>query len=187
MKQNENILVIHPADPSTDFLSIIYKDINATVIRQQTSNSELKKLIKDADRVIMLGHGTASGMGFVKYSHGFAAYITPIIDGNMVYLLREKKDNVFIWCNADEFVKKHKLSGFSTGMFISELDEADMFNVRATQDEINESNNRFAKVVGNYINKDGKTLQTIVKEDYMLDSDVARYNHERIYNFKLGE
>jgi hypothetical protein len=154
------------------------------VIRQPIPKSKLKVLMKDADKIIMLGHGTEHGMGFVKYSNGYPVHITPIIDSNLVYLLREKKDNVYIWCNADKFVKKYKLSGFSTGMFISELDEAALFNVKATSDEIYESNNRFASVVRNYIGKDTDELKTIVKEDYVLDSDVARYNHSRIYHFK---
>lgn len=177
---NKKILVIHPSDPTTDFLSVIYKDINAFVIRQSISKKRLKELIKDADKVIMLGHGTADGMGFVK--NGFIDFI---IDSSLVYLLREKKDNIFIWCNADEFVKKYKLDGFSTGMFISETEESYMYGVEATFNEIQESNERFAKVISNYVNrKSGEELKNIVKEDYVLNSDVARYNHERIYYFK---
>lgn len=181
---HKKILVIHPADPSTDFLSVIYKDINAMVIRQPIPKSKLKKLMADADKVIMLGHGTDTGMGFVHYSNGYPTYITPIVDSTLVYLLREQKENVYIWCNADKFVKKYKLSGFSTGMFISELDEADLYNVKATQDEIYESNDRFARVVRNYLHKDTEELKTIVKEDYDLKSDVAVFNNRRIYNFK---
>jgi len=184
MNNHKNILVIHPADPTTEMLSTIYRDINATVIRQPIGKSKLKILMKEADRIIMLGHGTEHGMGFVKYSNGYPMHITPIIDSTLVYLLREKEENVYIWCNADKFVKKYKLSGFSTGMFISEMDEADMFNVKATQDEIDESNNRFARVVRNYLHKSTAELKTIVKEDYVLDSEVAKYNHQRIYHFK---
>lgn len=183
MNQNhQNILVIHPADPSTDFLSIIYKDINATVIRQKIPKSKLKRLMKEVDRIIMLGHGTPSGMGFVE-----RGYINLIVDSTLVYLLREKKDNVYIWCNADEFVRKYELSGFSTGMFISEMDEAYIFGVKATEDDIYESNERFARIVRNYLHKDGEELKNILKEDYSLSSDVAKYNHERFYSFKLGK
>lgn len=184
---NEKILVIHPQDPTTEVLSIIYRDINAFVVRQPISKKRLKELMKEADRIIMLGHGTEHGMGFVRYSHGYAMDITPIIDSTLVYLLREKKDNVYIWCHADKFVKKYKLAGFSTGMFISEMDEADYYKVKATEKEIKDSNERFAQVVRNYIHKDGKTLKNIVKEDYVLDSDVARYNHERIQYFSNPE
>ncbi len=181
---HKNILVIHPADPTTDVLCKIYRDINATVIRQKTPKSKLKKLMKEADRIIMLGHGTENGMGFVKYDgSGRHVYITPLIDSTLVYLLREKEDNIYIWCNADKFVKKYKLAGFSTGMFISEMKEADYFDINSTEDEIKESNERFATIVRNYLHKTGQELKNILKEDYVLDSDVAKYNHKRLYNF----
>ena len=176
---NKKILVIHPADPSTDMLCDIYRDINATVIRQKISKSRLKQLMVDADRIIMLGHGTHTGMGFVE-----RGFITPIIDASLVYILREKKDSVFIWCNADEFVKKYKLHGFSTGMFISETEEAYLYNVKATVDEIYESNARFSRVVRNNLHRNSDDLCAIVKEDYDLPSDVAKFNNELMYSFK---
>jgi len=176
---HQKILVIHPADYTTDFLSVIYKDLNAMVIRQSIQSSRLKHLLREADRVIMLGHGTANGMGSVDNGR-----INFMIDSTVVQFLREKKDNIFIWCHADDFVKKYKLSGFTTGMFISEVDEADIYGVKATNDEVYESNKRFAEVVRNYVHKSGEDLKAIVKEDYDLDSDVARYNHERIQYLK---
>ena len=80
-----------------------------------------------------------------------------VISDDSAKLLSEKKENVFIWCNADEFVKKHSknffvnyfnnflffsfffffeisvptyftfldLKGFYSGMFISEVEEAE--------------------------------------------------------------
>jgi len=180
---HKNILVIHPADPTTDVLCQIYRDINATVIRKPIPKSKLKKLMKEADRIIMLGHGTGDGMGFVEYKDGYPIYITNLIDSTLVYLLREKKDNIYIWCHADQFVEKYGLSGFSTGMFISEVIEADYYDIDATESEIEESNDKFAKLVRDHVQKDGETIKNILKEDYVLDSDVARYNHERLYNF----
>ena len=180
---HQKILVIHPSDPSTDVLCQIYRDINATVIRQKIPKSQLKKLMKEADRIIILGHGTKDGMGFVEYKQNIPLYITKLIDSTLVYLLREKKDNVYIWCHADKFVKKYKLSGFSTGMFISETIEAEYYNIDATEDEIDISNEKFAKLLRINIHKDGETLRNIIKEEYVLDSNVARYNHQRIYNF----
>lgn len=139
--------------------------------------------MKDADRIIMLGHGTRDGMGFVEYQGGYPVYITSLIDSTLVYLLREKEDNVYIWCHADQFVKKYKLPGFSTGMFISEVNEAYMYDVKATEEEVYESNLKFATIVRNYLAKSGEELKKIVQEDYDLKSDVAKYNNSRIYNF----
>ena len=177
---NDNILVIHPKDDTTDFLSVIYKDINATVIRQHCSKSRLKQLMNDADRIIMLGHGTGSGMGFVdKYGFNF------IIDSTLVYLLKEKKDNIYIWCHADEFVKKYKLSGFTTGMFISEYEEACMYGVKPDEKKIEKSNNDFARIMSEYVHKSGGEIKEAVKNYYYdEDSEVVMYNNKRIYNLK---
>jgi hypothetical protein len=181
---NKNILVIHPEDPTTDVLCQIYRDINATVVRQPISSSKLKKLMKSADRIIMLGHGTENGLGRATYKNGYATDIVSVVDSSLVYLLREKKDNVYIWCHADEFVKRYDLGGFSTGMFISEVEEAEYFNVSAAQEEITESNEMFSRIMKENIHKSGQEIVDTLKREYTHDSDVARYNHERLYNFR---
>jgi hypothetical protein len=174
--KNKKILVIHPKDPSTDFLSTIYKNMNAMVIRQEIDDKSLNQLIKDSDRVVMLGHGTPKGL-MGPSEKGY------IINETHVELLKKKKDNIYIWCHADKFVELQDLSGFSTGMFISETIEANIYNIDATETEVTKSNNRFARLVRNYIHKSTKELKDIVKENYILDSDVARYNNERLYHF----
>lgn len=131
-------LVIHPKDPTTDFLKEIYKNKDWTIINHNPSKSELKKAIKDHDRVIMLGHGTGYGLlGFGRF----------VIDSRLVYLLREK-DCVCIWCNADKFISKYKLKGFYTGMIISEYEEAIDYCIQAFNlIHITESNILFAEAV----------------------------------------
>ena len=176
---NDNILVIHPKDVTTDVLSVIYNDINATVLRQPTSKKRLKELIKAADRVIMLGHGTEYGLLSLVNHNPYA-----FIDSSLVYLLREKKDNIYIWCHADVFVKKYGLSGFSTGMFISETDEADYYNVKATAEEIWYSNNNFSRIVSENVHKKGSDILKALKANYKsAHSEVIIYNSERLYNF----
>ena len=112
-------LIIHPEDPSTFFLDIVYAPIeNKTVITGGVSKSEVQKLIREHDRVMMMGHGSPGGLFNVGRFSGCGAYI---IDQQMVPLLKEKTDNVFIWCNADKFVDIFGLKGFYSGMFISEV------------------------------------------------------------------
>ena len=85
--------VIHPKDPSTDFLSPIYALLkNKTVIDGGVCiNSELRKLIENHDRVIMLGHGTPNGlMSFGQFPEaGFH-----IVDESMTDLLKSKTNNI---------------------------------------------------------------------------------------------
>lgn len=139
-------LIIHPEDDTTKFLTGIYATLtNKTVITGGVTKSELKKYIDDSERVIMLGHGSPMGLLSVNQFPDCNSYV---IDYTMVESLRNKNNNVFIWCNADHFVHQHLLQGFYSGMFISELIEAwyyDFWDV--DQDCINQSNNLFSAIV----------------------------------------
>ena len=114
-------LVIHPNDRSTWFLENVYKNIeNLTLVTGNVSRNEVKSMIRDHDRVMMMGHGSPGGLFSVgqfpsQSNNGY------IIDSEMVELLKEKDNSIFIWCNADQFVERHNLKGFYTGMFISEV------------------------------------------------------------------
>jgi len=164
-------LVIHPKDESTDFLSYIYNGKDFLVITENTGNSKIRKLLKEHDRIIMLGHGSKDGLfGHKKF----------MIDSNNVATLREK-EIVAIWCNADEFVKKYGLKGFYTGMFISEIDEAYYEGVYGlSYEEIEKSNNDFAKILGKYLN-DSEVLEKVKSEYKDDDSAVVIFNRDRLY------
>lgn len=171
-------LVIHPSDRSTDFLKPIYSSIEATVITGGVSKDEVRDLIEKHDRVIMLGHGAPSGL----FSIGQFDQYGMVIDHTMVEALSKKKDNVYIWCNADQFVQKHNLRGFYTGMFISEYSEATMCNVITRQGEVERSNDLFAQVVGRNINESIDTMWKRVKRVYQVpNSGVTDYNNTRLY------
>jgi hypothetical protein len=115
-------LILHPDDRSTDFLKPIYSQLeNTTVItgglRRQ---SEIHELIQSHDQVIMLGHGFSDGLLSVR-QFGLNPFI---IDARCARYLSEKDSNIFIWCYASDFVTKHQLKGYCSGMFISEELEA---------------------------------------------------------------
>jgi len=132
-------LIIHPKDTSTDFLKPIYASIHdKTIINGGVRKNELRKLIKNHDRVIMLGHGTPIGLLAVNQFLDAGSYI---VDSSFSDLLSAKKENIFIWCYADQFVKRNGLIGFFSGMFISEFGES--FNLGyyvADKNLITESN-----------------------------------------------
>ena len=115
-------LIIHPKDPSTDFLKPIYATIsNKTVINSGISKDKLRNHVKKHDRIIMLGHGTPIGLLSVGQFPDNGSYV---IDYSYSDLLSAKKGNIFIWCYADQFVKRNGLNGFFSGMFISEFGES---------------------------------------------------------------
>ena len=52
-------LIVHPEDPTTNFLSQIYAPLpNKTVVKGGTTKSELRSMIESNDRILMLGHGS---------------------------------------------------------------------------------------------------------------------------------
>jgi hypothetical protein len=160
-------LVVHPADPSTEFLKEIYEGKDWTV--NNDFNGLRKKLIEQIeshDRIIMMGHGSPGGL-----------FYTPI-RSDLVYLLREK-ECVCIWCNADQFVLRYGLKGFYTGMFISEVGEANYFKIETTQEKIDYSNDLFTKAVKKYI--DSEDMQGQIVEAYRGDDLVIQYNNKRLY------
>lgn len=176
-------LIIHPEDKSTSFLDIVYKPItNKTVITGGIDRNELNELIRNHDRVMMMGHGSPYGLFAVGKFINSGTYI---INESTVSLLSERDNNVFIWCNADMFVRKWNLKGFFSGMFISEVGEAYYCGLPGTkQDIVDESNYGFCNIISKYINEDTNTIYDSVKNEYGLiaeNNPVAYYNHSRLY------
>jgi hypothetical protein len=105
-----------------------------------------------------------------------------IIDHSMVAALGSKKNNIYIWCNADRFVNMYYLKGFYTGMFISEYSEASYCEVPTFIDEVEQSNALFADIVGQSVLMEAKNLQANTKLLYHIPySEVNKYNSNRLY------
>jgi hypothetical protein len=178
-------LVIHPFDPTTQFLEPVYQHVHEkTIIRGGITREKLEELMSDHDRIMMMGHGTASGLLSVGQFPVAGMYI---VDHRLLEVLRKKRNNVFIWCNADHFVEFYELDGFYTGMFISEVSEALLMGLTGIdQSLVDGSNNLFSLSAGKHIN--GMTPAGIcknVKRDYSLlvsSNPVASYNHKRLYH-----
>jgi hypothetical protein len=191
-------LVIHPKDRSTDFLKPIYENVpNKTVITgtyvdgegkyHDVTLKEVEELIKTHDRVIMLGHGCPDGlfsMGLFKGARGL------VISPETSELLKEKKDNIYVWCNADRYVRPLGLQGFFSGMFISEVGEAWACGIpfkdsKEMQKEVTLSNDTFAQILGKYVNEPSMVIHEKVVNEYSVlaeTSKVAKYNCERLYS-----
>ena len=93
-----NTLVVHPTDPTTDFLKAVYKDFDWDVINDEVCEADLSEEIANHDRVIFLGHGTAMGLlgwGRLVFHEG------------LLGALDDNDDNIFVWCHANEFIIRH--------------------------------------------------------------------------------
>ncbi len=169
-------LVFHMDDRSTDFLTPIYAGRGYPVITGAISLDEARKQIQAHERVFMLGHGGPSGL----FTRGFFAGDHEVGD-----LLAQKKDGVYIWCNADAYAHRNKLTGLVSGMFISEVGEAAMFGIKATQAEVDASNNLFSKVVREVM--DSGQGYAKIKECYThATCAITKFNNERLYIFDHG-
>ena len=170
-------LVIHPHDKSTHFLKPIYEKIpHKTVITGGLFVDEINKLICTHDRIIMLGHGSPYGLFGINFNRSY------VVGEDQVELLQDK-ECIFIWCHADQFVKKHNLKGFHSGMFVSEVGEALMYNLKGDKQLVNESNNAFAEILGEAADKPLNELYEYVKTEYSWHTEtneIAKYNHERL-------
>lgn len=171
-------LVIHPSDRTTDFLKPIYAGKGFTVLDDNITRDKIIKGIHTHDRIIMLGHGCPQGLFSGDASTGFGGLV---IDPKTSKILQDK-ECVAIWCNADQYMNKYMLKGFYTGMFISEVAEAEMFNVPATADQVKVSNDTFAVLVG--MNIDKPDLKDSVHRLYNGSIPVMKYNRARLYERK---
>jgi len=174
-------LIIHPRDRTTDFLCGIYRNLpDTTVIRGGYSKEEVSRMIADHDQVMMMGHGSPGGLFSVGQ---FKTWGGMIIDNTMLKQLGTKKNNVFIWCHADQFVERYGLAGFTTGMFISEVQEGYFCYVDCTQGDIDESNASFVNAVNRVADCHPKVMHANVCQHYGAlagHNPVVEYNSKRV-------
>ena len=149
---NKNLIVIHPNDPSTAFLKILYdyhSPFNPLLIDETTSTSKIRqiltaKALKDRP-VLMLGHGYSGGMFAPQKVGGeIDQFYRKIINPRLVQFLRERTC-IGIWCHAKMFAERYGLHGLFSGMIISDKDEANNYCMdEFTQKEIEMYNVDFA-------------------------------------------
>jgi hypothetical protein len=176
-------LVIHPVDPSTTFLDIVYKNIpkDELTLIQSGTKQQVRELIESHDRVMMMGHGSPNGLfavGQFKDVNSFSGYV---IDQSMVELLEQKDNSVFIWCNADQFVNRFDLKGFYTKMFISEVGEATYCGLPGMdQETVDESNYGFVNMLSECVSEPQEMMYQKITKSY---GELAENNPVALYNW----
>ena len=174
---NIKTLVIHPIDRTTDSLSEIYKNKDWRIIRALPSKSELKRLIKSHDRIIMMGHGCSNGLLSADKKR-------LIIDSSMVQFLRDKQC-IGIWCYADQFFRRYNIPYACTGMIISEYDEAIDNCISCCLKDIDDSNEKFAKSIAENI--DNENFIDLVIESYKIDlNPIVDFNSKNLFKWHNG-
>lgn len=183
-------LVVHPDDRTTDFLDPSYAGLNARVLTSQRDMFNLRENMRQHDRIIMMGHGSPGGLmmpvgtiyGVDDVDGELKKYSTHNIGASFVDILKTKPI-VAVWCNADQFVLRHDLHGFYTGMVISEMCEANYCNVhKCNVRDLEESNTLFTKALAAAIGIQSPEAVKVFKEIYNNPkNEIMNYNRQRIY------
>ena len=188
------ILVIHPNDPSTQFLNVLYKDLpNVTKMDEHNSNKEITDAIRfgNYDLFMFLGHGGEEGLYAPTGSkYEWQQFGRDIINSGHVQFLRDKLC-FGIWCNANIFAAKYNLTGIFSGMVISEIAEAYMWNIPVTdQEEMSAHNQLWSSALKECF--DSGTLEDIPNKMYSYISNrkmtaLEEFNFNSIWYFNKGE
>jgi len=175
------MIVIHANDPTTQFLSQLYEtreDVTCRITEAST-NTQVLRAIQRYDTTMMLGHGNPYGLFSKPNRNG--KYERFLITDRHVEFLRGKTC-IGIWCYADQFAKRYGLTGFFTGMIISELQEAVDLNIPTTKEEIDRENVKFALRLRYCI--DEYSLEEVPARMKALDnvhSKLTRFNYGNLY------
>ncbi len=141
------MLVIHPKDKTTDMLRTLYSGCAALLVDSPCPASEIRHLLhhtSQSERIMLLGHGCDRGL-FYRTDDSSPLFDGIIVGHSHAYYLRKHGANlVGIWCNADLFARNEGLHGLFSGMIISELSEAELYNVSTTQEELDIENIKLA-------------------------------------------
>lgn len=173
-------LVIHPKDKTTDCLSVIYEGRKDwTVVRDpSTSREEIEDLIREHDRIVMLGHGTPDGLLAAAGGFRFGRYI---VDHSHRHLFKGK-DTYSIWCNSDQYFRRGHLKGFHTGMIISEVGEERycLGKVVLNEEEMAKNMELFCGTCAKYFDLPPEEAQKKILEEYVGEDEVTQFNRKRI-------
>ena len=142
------MLVIHPKDKTTAMLSALYDGLEAQVVTNCRSTKEIGHLlhhVSTQERIMLLGHGSDKGLFFRK-DDSKNEFDKIIVGHSHRYHLHNHGSNIVaVWCNADQFALAEGLHGLFTGMIVSELNEALLYQVETTQEELDRENVKLAR------------------------------------------
>ena len=175
------MLIIHPQDSTTAFLRTIYETAEGvTCLSGNESRKALASMLfhlPAGTTIMLLGHGSGDGL-FRKENREYRCYVGQ----PMAYSLR-RHPVIGIWCHANQFAVRLRLHGLFTGMFISEMEEAEAYGVKTTEDEIGRENERFASILRQVLNEGGcfARMKERIIQLGAPSTDLTRFNYNSLY------
>lgn len=186
MKQQtlNGMVVVHANDPTTKMLSRLYEMRTDLVshVTETSSNSEVRHALKDAETVMMLGHGNPFGLFSTPDKKG--QYVRFLVEGRHVEFLRGKTC-VGIWCYANEFALHYGLHGLFSGMVISEQEEADAYHIVATKEEIDREIEKYAsRLTWCLENCELRDIPARLQAMDDVRSSLTQFNYQNLYYYE---
>lgn len=167
------MLVIHPKDKTTAVLTGLYEGLEVCLLDNTHNNKVIEHHLNHTskqERIMLLGHGSDKGL-FSRENDEQDVFDRLIIRHSHAYYLRKHGANIVaVWCNADLFARTERLHGLFTGMIISELSEALMYDVETTQEELDRENVKLVNRLRTLLDE-GVSLRDIPQR--MLEQDDA--------------
>ena len=180
------MLVIHPKDKTTDMLRTLYSGCAARLVDSICPSSEIRRLLhhtSTSERIMLLGHGCDRGL-FYRLDDSSQLFDGIIVGHQHAYYLRRHGANlVAIWCNADLFARNEGLHGLFSGMIISELAEAELYNITTTQEELDVENQKLACRLRQLFDEEVSLSDIPQRLRDLNDSDtpLTRFNYNNFY------
>ena len=180
------MLVIHPKDKTTAMLSALYDGLEAQVVADYRTTKEMGRLlhhVSTQERIMLLGHGSDKGL-FFREDDSKNEFDKIIVGHSHRYHLHNHGSNIVaVWCNADQFARVEGLHGLFTGMIVSELSEALLYQIETTQEELDRENVKLAMRLRALLNK-RIPLSEIPKWMSAMDdvhSPLTTFNYNHFY------
>lgn len=178
------MIVIHANDPTTKVLSLLYEERKDCYLHidESSTNSQVIHAVKDADSVMMLGHGNPFGLFSTPDRNG--QYKRHLIGERHVDFLRGKTC-IGIWCFANEFADHYHLKGLFSGMIISEVQEAVDNHIEASKEEIDSEMELFTQRLKYCI--EHNELKDVPAKMLELDnrqSQLTQFNYSRLFYYE---
>lgn len=181
------MLVIHPTDRTTAYLSKLYEGVeNTVVIKDNLSKSEMNHILHHtprSERIMLLGHGCSKGL-YWRADDSQSGFDGIVVGHQHNYRLRNHGSNmVAVFCHADKFAESERLHGLFTGMLISEMSEAITEGIETTEEEIERENQKFV-IRLRFLLDEKVPLHEIpsrMKDMDDVHSPLTTFNYQRIY------
>lgn len=181
------MIVIHPTDRTTAFLSKLYEGVEgAVVIKDNLSNKEMNHILHHTpknERILLLGHGCYKGL-YWRENDTQPEFDDIVVGHPHNYHLRNHGSNIVaVFCHADKFAENERLHGLFTGMIISEMSEAEAEGIETTEEEINRENQKFVTRLRSLLDEKVPLHEIPMRMRDMDDvhSPLTTFNYQRIY------